>query len=230
MPASLNAESSPPLSMVADGPVLSTLPAEAVELLLQRGKRKEWQRGQAIVTHGDTVRAVIVVVEGRVRVSILTSDGDENLLGWLREQELFGLPNVLADMPFSANVVADGPVATLHVAREDFLEILHKVPATAIGVAIALSHRMGTLFEIINASGYRTLAARVRAQLDRIATQFGQKDDGGQVVLDIAQDDLAAAVGASRQRVHIELRKLEDAGVLKLAYRKIILLAPSSPS
>ena len=216
--------------MVADGPVLSSLPAEAVELLLRHGKRKAWQRGQAIVSRGDRVRAVIVVMEGRVRVSTVTSDGDENLLGWLKEQELFGLPNVLADMPFAANAVADGPAVTLHVARADFLEILKKVPETAVGVAIALSHRMGTMFDIVHASAYRTLAARVRAQLDRMAAQFGKKDDDGHLVLDIAQDDLAAAVGASRQRVHIELRKLEDAGVLKLAYRKIILLAATPPS
>jgi len=224
----VNSETNPPWSMATDGPVLAHLPAQAVELLLQRGQRKSWQRGQTIVTRGDKLQAVMIVLEGRVRVSTLTSDGDESLLGWLKEYELFGVTNVLGDMPFAVNIIADSPAVILQVTRDDFMEVLHQVPDAAIGVAVALSHRVGLMFDIINASGYRTLTSRVRAHLLRIADQFGQKDAEGQTVLEIAQDDLAAAVGASRQRVHMELRKLEDAGILKLAYRKIILMAPPS--
>ncbi len=227
MVATVNTPSNPAWSMATDGPVLAHLPAESVELQLQRGQRKHWQRGQSIVSRGDKLQAVMIVLEGRVRASTLTSDGDESLLGWLKEYELFGVPNGLGGMPFAGNIIADSPAVILQVASEDFMEVLHQVPEAAIGVAVALSHRVGLMFDIINASGYRTLTSRVRAQLLRIAEQFGQKDGEGQTVLEIAQDDLAAAVGASRQRVHMELRKLEDAGFLKLAYRKIILVAPS---
>lgn len=230
MPQSQNTKSHAHWSLVTDGPVLAHLPPEAVELFLQHGRRKSWQRGQAVVRRGDRVHAVMIVMEGSLRASTLTNEGEENLLGWLKDYELFGVPNVLGGMAFAVDIIADSPAVTLHVAREDFLDVLRDVPAAAIGVAIALSHRVGLMFSIINASGHRSLTARVRAQLLHFAEQYGQRSSCGQTVLDVAQNDLAAAVGASRQRVHMELRKLEDSGFLKLGYRRIILLPPPADS
>jgi len=207
-----------------DGPVLSHLPEETVRSLFRAGVRRAWRRRQYVVRRGDHIDAVMIVLEGRLRASTIMADGEENLLGWLRDHELFGTPNVLGGMPFAVNIMADGPAATLHVAREDFIEIVRDDPAAAIGIATALSYRLLQLFEVIEASGHRTLGAKVHAHLWRLAEQHGRRDAQGRIALSIAQSDLAAAVGASRQRVHLELRKLEAQGLVALAYHRITLM------
>ena len=44
-------------------------------------------------------------------------------------------------------------------------------------------------------------------------------------LLRISQGDLAAAVGASRQRVNTELRKLQAEGKIRLGYRWLEILS-----
>ena len=216
---------------MADGPVLAHLPSEAVERFLAAGRRKVWRRGQFVVRRGDRIDDAMVVLEGRLRASTITPDGEENLLGWLREHELFGAPNVLSGIPFAIDIVADGRAVTLHVAREDFLRVLLEVPAAAIAIAKVFGHRLARLYELINASGHRSLTDRVRAHLLRLAVQHGHAAERGGIALDITQGDLAAAVGASRQRVHAELRRLQDQGAIELTYRRIVVRSlPAEPS
>lgn len=169
---------------MADGPVLAHLPSEAVERFLAAGRRKVWRRGQFVVRRGDRIDDAMVVLEGRLRASTITLDGEENLLGRLREHELFGAPNVLSGIPFAIDIVADGRAVTLHVAREDFLRVLLEVPAAAIAIAKVFGHRLARLYELINASGHRSLTDRVRAHLLRLAVQHGHAAESGGIALE----------------------------------------------
>src|SRR6185436_7089101 len=70
------------------------------------------------------------------------------------------------------------------------------------------------------------VSKRVReALLELMAYDAGVQPDQP-VTIKITQQDLASLIGASRQKTWQALKELEDAGVLRLMYRSILVTDP----
>ena len=204
---------------------LQDLPPALAAALLQTGVQRSWRRGQSLMRQGTPCDSLVVCLQGRLAVTLGSADGRDTLLRWLATGELVGLPAVLAGMPATVSIVAQGPARSLHVARADFIDLLRQHPDGAIAIAVLVSHRLGTLFQYVDRSQGRSLADRVDYALRRLARSQGQPDGTGGVRLKATQAEVAAAAGASRQRVHLALQSLQAQGRIHLGYGWITLLA-----
>lgn len=208
---------------------LDDLPPLVAQAMRDCGNQRQWRRGQVVLMQGQALSAVVVCLQGRLDIRIGAPSGQDTLLRWLRQGEVIGLTTVLAGMPCPATIVAAGPATTLHVAQQAFLDILQRHPDGAIAVSVLLSHRLAELFRFVEMTWQRPLRDRVRYALARLAQQHGEPAepaepaDVGMLRLRITQAELAAAAGASRQRVHLELLQLQTEGVLRLGYRTILV-------
>jgi CRP/FNR family cyclic AMP-dependent transcriptional regulator len=217
----------PPLAGAAAhglGERLQDLPPELAADLLRVGSRRVWRRGQVVVRQGTHSQAIMVGLQGRLAATLGRADGHDTLLRWLDDGELVGLADALAGMPAPVSVVAHGAASTLHVGREAFIRLLRQHPDGAISVAVLLSRRLGELFRYIEMTGSQPLADRVAFALQRLARSQGQADGAGGTRLKITQADLAAAAGASRQRVHLALQRMRADGRITLGYGWVTLL------
>jgi CRP/FNR family cyclic AMP-dependent transcriptional regulator len=203
---------------------LQDLPPEVGTALMAMGARRQWRRGQVVLHQGVTSGSLVVVLQGRLAAHLVSPDGRDTLLRWLDEGELVGLPDVLAGLPVPVTIKALGPAQTLHVDRHDFIQALRAHPEGAIGVAVLLSRRLGELFRFLEMSSARPLADRVAYALQRLARSHGVLETDGALRLRITQAELAMAAGASRQRVHLELQRLQAEGRLRLGYGTVTLL------
>jgi CRP-like cAMP-binding protein len=111
----------------------------------------------------------------------------------------------------------------LHFSREVLLEMMWTVPDACVGIAMGLSKRILQLHDVIDISGPRPLLDKLRAVLAWWAKQYSVPARDNSVELWMSQMDLANTVGASRQRVHMELQALQALGEVDLAYRKLIV-------
>lgn len=203
---------------------LQDLPPEVGAALMALGVRRQWRRGQVVVHQGVTSGSLVVVLQGRMAAHLASPDGRDTLLRWLEEGELVGLPDVLAGLPVPVTIQALGPAQTLHVERHAFIQVLRAHPDGAIGVAELLSRRLGALFRFLEMSSTRPLSDRVAYALQRLARSHGVLEADGGRRLSITQAELAMAAGASRQRVHLELQRLQATGRVRLGYRTVTLL------
>lgn len=204
---------------------LQDLPPATAAALLAAGTRRHWRRGQTVVHQGEHSGALTVALQGRLAAVLGRSDGSDTLLRCLDAGELVGLPDVLAGQPAPVSIVAQGDAQTLHLDREAFIAVLLQQPDGAVGVATLLARRLGELFLYIERNSARPLADRVGFALRRLARSQGEPDGSGGLRLHLTQADLAAAAGASRQRVHLALRQLQAEGRVALGYGTVTLLA-----
>lgn len=208
----------------APGECLRDLPPALADALLASGVQRSWRRGQTLMRQGAPCDSLVVALQGRLAVRLGSADGRDTLLRWLDDGELLGLPAVLAGLPATVSITAQGPARTLHVPRADFIALLQRHPEGAVATAVLVSRRLGALFRHLEHSQARGLADRVEYALRRLARSQGQPGAGTPQRLKLTQADLADAAGASRQRVNLQLRRLQAQGRLRLGYGWIELL------
>jgi CRP-like cAMP-binding protein len=187
------------------------------------GVVRAWQTGQVVLSRGQSISTALLLVQGRLRVSVTTLDGEEQLLRWLLPGEISGLSSVFAQSTYPADLVAAVPSQVLHIERAKLLDLISQDASVAVDLLRILGLRINQLFDTLADQGMPTLEKRVWAALERIAKFNSLKVPEG-VQLHVSQGDLAQAVMASRQRVNQQLRRFQEKGLIRLGYRNIVLL------
>lgn len=213
-----------PLGVHTIGPTIHDLPEAGRSFLLQRGTQRTWNSGEEMQAYGATVTHACWLMQGRLRCTVTQADGNIQSVGWLMQDELFNVANLMAGDPSRVTLVADTDATrVLMFDRPTLLALINEVPGAGEGIAMGLSRRMLQLHDVIAVLGFKSLLDKLRAVLFWWTKHYAPAAIDGSVELWVSQSQLAEAVGASRQRVHLELQQLRDLGEIDIAYRKVIV-------
>jgi CRP-like cAMP-binding protein len=201
----------------------SALTARSAKALHSVGVLRHWTEGQVVLSRGQSTSTALLLVKGRLRVSVTTPEGEEQLLRWMLPGEISGLSSVFAETTYPADLVAVGPTQVLHIERARLVDLISRDPAVAVDLLRILGLRINQLFDTLADQGMHSLEQRVWATLERIA-KFNSVAVPDGVMLRVSQSDLAQAASASRQRVNQQLRYFQEQGLIRLGYRNIVLL------
>ena len=201
----------------------SALTPRTTEALMNIGVVRTWQTGQVVLSRGQSISVALLLLKGRLRVSVTTVDGEEQLLRWMLPGEISGLSSVFAMTTYPVDLVAAVPSQVLQIERVKLLELIAQDASVAVDLLRVLGLRINQLFDTLADQVMPTLEKRVWATLERIA-KFNSVQVPEGVQLRVSQADLAQAVMASRQRVNQQLRRFQDQGLIRLGYRNIVLL------
>ena len=201
----------------------SALTQRSIDALKRIGRLRLWKAGQVVLNRGQSISTALLVVQGRLRVSVTTVDGEEQLLRWILPGEISGLSSVFAETTYPADLVAAVPSQILQVERAGLISLISQDATVALDLLRILGLRINQLFDTLADQGMPTLEKRVWATLERIARFNGVQVPEG-VQLRVIQSDLAQATMASRQRVNQQLRRFQDKGLIRIGYRNIVLL------
>jgi CRP-like cAMP-binding protein len=201
------------------------LPPADREVLLASGTRKPYRRGAPLFLEGDRTDHVVVVLEGRVRVSVAAADGRDLVVAVRGPGDLIGeLAAIDRDQPRSASAFALEPMTVLVVAADDFEAFLQQSPTASLAVLRTLTRRLRLASRIQMEFGSFDTVARVARRLDELAGEHGEETpEGVRIALPLTQEELAGWVGASRESVARALRQLRDAGVISTRRRNVVI-------
>lgn len=213
-----------PFGIKTVGFTVHDLPPEARHLLQTRGTRRRYRRGEEVQRRGVVPAHASWLLSGRLHCMAAHPDGAELHGGWIMVQEIFGINSLMLNRGSRMTIRVDTPdCEVLHFPLEVLREMVMTLPEAGVGVAVGLSKRLRQQFDMIEVVGQRTLAGKLQSVLRWWSTHHGIPARDGSVELWVGQGDLATGVGASRQRVHEELKRLRESGDIELAYRKVIL-------
>ena len=199
------------------------MPASAAQALRRKGNVRQHPDGALLMQRGQTVTGMLVLQRGRLRAVTGGANGEEHLIRWVEPGEAVGVASVLTELPFQTDLIASGDSQTLWIAREAVLEVLRSDAEAGIAVSRFLGARLSEALELVAAQSQLRLDDRLQAALNHFAQQNGEALLQGGVRLRLTQEDLARAVGASRQRVNQALMRLQTQGRVELGYRRIVV-------
>ncbi len=199
------------------------MPASAAQALRRKGNVRQHPDGALLMQRGQTVTGMLVLQRGRLRAVTGGANGEEHLIRWVEPGEAVGVASVLTELPFQTDLITSGDSQTLWIAREAVLDVLRSDAEAGIAVSRFLGARLSEALELVAAQSQLRLDDRLQAALNHFAQQNGEALPQGGVRLRLTQEDLARAVGASRQRVNQALMRLQTQGRVELGYRRIVV-------
>jgi CRP-like cAMP-binding protein len=120
----------------------------------------------------------------------------------------------------SHDTYAHGPTSVLCVSRADFKRLLAEHTELYEALLWIASRRSRQLFTLLEDLNTLPLRARLSKQLSNLARSYGVPTSDTsphvRIGLQLAQEELAQLVGASRQRVNQELKALERQEIIKI--------------
>ncbi|MEV0589800.1 Crp/Fnr family transcriptional regulator [Nonomuraea cavernae] len=204
------------------GEFLSLLTPEEIEAFRAVGRPRRWERGATVMTEGDTSDWVLVLTEGRVKVSSHTSSGTEVVLAVRGPGGLLGDMSAIDGSPRSATVTALEPIAGFVV--RDFPAFLQAHGRIAVLLMQLVTGRLRDADRKRIEYGAFDTTGRVATRLLELAERYGEKTNSGvRVALPLSQDELAGWTGASREAVSKALRTLRDRGLIETGRRRVVI-------
>jgi CRP-like cAMP-binding protein len=195
-------------------PQFAALDAGDRQQVVARMRPAAFTANQLIFSRGDPSRDIYLVLEGRVRLSILTGEGRELSLAHATEGVLFGELACLDGAPRSANATAIGPVKALILPQAAMMTLIETNPRVSLAMLRFLTKRLRDTDEKLEAIALHPIEVRLARFLLSAVKLQAPSAKGPQVPLDLkmSQGELALLVGASRPKVNTALTALEDMG------------------
>ena len=200
--------------------------------ILRQTTVRRLKDGALIYARGDVPHRWYACAQGAVRMSSTSLSGRQTTLAYVEPGAWFGAMSTFLDEPRTRDAYAHGDTTLLCVDKESF----HAILATHVEFYDALlrlqAHRIRQTYGLVEDLNTLPLRARLAKQLIHLVRSYGvpSLDDGSQtrIGLQLAQEELAQLLGASRQRVNQELKTMEREGTIRIEPAGLVVLDRSA--
>lgn len=200
------------------------LPEEEILALSSATKRRTFRSGEVIFHRDDPGQVFYMIIEGKVKISNISPDGQEVAYTVFGKGEVFGELALFDGLPRSADAIALEKVECYTLQRSDFQKAILKNPKIAILLLEALSKRLRNTNNMVEDLIFLDVYGRVAKKLLELADTHGVKSDDG-VIIDVrlTQQELASMVGASRESVNKVLGYFTDKNFISTDKHRITI-------
>lgn len=210
-------------------PLFKSLTREELDAVLARSVIQRFARGAVILRQGDSAASMMVVVQGRVRLSLSGAEGHEISLGVLGPGEVVGEMALLDGGERSTTVTGVDEGVLLVIPRADFLPLLEGSASLCIRLMQVLCARLRRANLSVEEMATLDVGARLARLLMRLAESYGtRRNNALRLDLKLSQKDISTLIGASREKVNKQLRQWEQDGILSSDHGYLVIGDPAA--
>ena len=214
--------------VLAQHDMLQHLPEGALDRLVRVTTVRSCGTGESIFMRGDPGEAMMVVVDGRVRISRTSYDGREVVLAVLGPGDVLGEIAMIDGRERTADAAALEPTDLLILHRREFHAFLLEHPQVAIELLVLVCRRMREADDQLEDLSFLPLRTRLAKRLVDLAAHFGKPTESGgvRIAMPMSQQFLASMIGTSREAVNKQLRAWEGEGIIAIGKRAVTIVDP----
>lgn len=192
--------------------------------LRELGTHRGFPRGSVLMYEGEPGERVMILEEGRVKVTKIEPGGHEMMLSIRDPGDVIGETSLIGEYPRLATVTALEPARALVVASSVFRGHLERTPRVAVALLEVEMRRLReTTLKRSQFTASDTLG-RLAARIVELSERYGaDREEGIEIDLALTQDDIAAWTGASRAGVAKALQTLRELGWIETHRRRLVI-------
>ena len=212
-------------SNIESGSWFSRLSPNLRNDILSRATVRRLGDSTLVSCRGDSAEEWVGVAKGAVRVSSVSLAGKQVSLTYVEPGTWFGDISLFDGLPRTHDADTHGETTLLVVRKPDFKELLQRHTELYEALLRLNCRRLRLMFDVVEDLNTKPLGARLAKQILLLARSYGvPQGEEIRIGLQLAQEDLAQLLGASRQRVNQELKGFERDGAVRVDPTRLVVL------
>lgn len=208
-------------------PLFAGFDADALEFIVQVSRRRRISAGDRFFLQGEPASALHVLVQGQVRLTQVTPDGQQVIVRLIGPNQMFGGIAAVGvnEYPVSAEALAPSESLTWDV---DCMEtLLDRFPRLARNMMRLMADTIQELQDRLREMATERVERRIARTLLRLIRHAGRKVDRG-VLLDLplTRQDLAEMTGTTLYTVSRTLSRWESEDITENERQQVLVLSP----
>lgn len=213
------------LEIVGSSAMLKGVNTDDRRNFIQHGRQRHVDRGVLLFHQGEPAHAFFILIEGRLRLTQITANGDQVILHYFGPGDGVGIVAALSEIDYPAFGEALKDLVVLSWDRVTARSLMLQIPRLALNGMEMMAGRFARLQRRYQEMATQRVEQRVAITLLRLVRQFGKRvDDGVLVDMPLSRQDLAEMTGTNIFNVSRILSKWEQDGVVRSGRKKVILL------
>ena len=202
--------------------ILKTLTEADRDRVLAISQRRVFKPGTPLWLQGDPHEGIYIIEKGRIRTFYNGPSGREMTLAYWLPGNFVGGPDLFGDGAHMWSSSADRLTTALYLPQGPLRKLTLESASLAVCLLDALAFKAKCYSAMAQMLGTRMVSERLLRLLIFLGTVYGVKDEGGLTVsASFSQGDMASLIGATRQRVQVEIARLGRSRIVR--YRRGVL-------
>src|SRR5476649_203643 len=173
----------------------------------------EIDKNQNVFTQGEVADAVFYLQKGRLKLTVLSGQGKEAVVGILEAGQFFGEGCLNGHSLRIATTTAMEDCVITSITKEAMIALLHEEPKFSELFMAYLLTRNSRVEEDLIDQQFNSSEKRL-ARLLLLLAHFGKEGSPQPILVDISQETLAEMIGTTRSRVCSFMNKFRKLGLI----------------
>ncbi len=174
----------------------------------------ECRKHQILFAQGDMADAVFYILEGLVKLSVVSQQGKEAVVAILEDGDFFGEACLAEELGCTVTATSLGASTIVRIDKATMTRILHNEPGFS---GLFMSHlvtRNVRIQEDLVDQLFNSAEKRLARTLLLLA-HFGREDNPEMIIPKISQETLAEMIGTTRSRVSFFMNRFKKLGFIE---------------
>jgi CRP/FNR family transcriptional regulator, cyclic AMP receptor protein len=200
------------IEALGNSALFGPLPRNERAAIATRMRPIDFEAEQVVFARGDAGRQIYLVLAGRIRLSVLTSDGRELAFAHAGPSDIFGEIAALDGGERTADATAISRVQAAILPQQTLLEFIASNPRLAAATISFLCFRLRETDLRLEAIALHRIEVRLARLFLSVLHSVSPAVTGSTIplALGVSQNELSLLIGASRSKTNKGLKFLED--------------------
>jgi CRP-like cAMP-binding protein len=201
----------------------------ALDAVWRAGQSFRAEQGQEVFTQGDTAERCYVLLEGRIKLTKVDSDGDSFVVGFITPGEIFACVAVYGGESYPASATAVEASRVVGWTHEAFQQLVDAYPEIGQNAMETFGQRLQVSRERAAEMATKTSEQRIAAALLRLARRRSDRpaeDAALRAPIHVSRQDIASMSGTALYTVSRTLQAWSRAGLVDVGRQRVAVSDP----
>ena len=209
--------------------LFAELEDRALDDVLRAAQRRKVGKGETVFRQDEEARSFYVLVDGRLKVTQLTPEGQRVVVRFIAPGEMFGCVAVFGGRRYPGTATAVEDTRMLGWTKGATQHLMERHPRIAINTLGTVGGRLQESQARVRELSTERVERRIAHALLRLAEQAGKPVGSGiRIDFPISRQDVAEMTGTTLHTVSRTLSAWEEQGLVEGGRQKITICKPDA--
>jgi CRP-like cAMP-binding protein len=215
-------------SLIAALPAFAGLGPEALDEAIAEARPLRLAKGSAAFAQGQKAEDFFLLLDGRLRVTRLTPQGQQVVVRFVGHGDMFGVAMAINSETYPGTATAVVDSLALIWPNSAWTPLVSRHPSLALNTMGSLGQRLQDSQTRIVEMSTQQVETRIARAVLRLANQAGRKQQDGGILIDfpISRQDIAEMTGTTLHTVSRIMSGWEDKGLVECGRQRVTVRNP----